>query len=62
MSGCNTASYEFISIVRNEEAGDSNPLSSARFKNVVLDNILAIEPNARAKNGIALSLGMPRNA
>jgi hypothetical protein len=29
---CNTASYEFISIVRNEEAGGSNPLSSTRFQ------------------------------
>ena len=27
-SGCNTASFEFISLVRNEEAGGSNPLTS----------------------------------
>jgi hypothetical protein len=31
-------------------------------KNVAVDDILAIEPDARAKNGIALSLGIPRNA
>jgi len=31
-------------------------------KNVVIDDILAIEPNARAKNGIAVSLGIPHNA
>jgi len=30
-SGCNTASYEFISLVRNEEAGGSNPLSSTNI-------------------------------
>ena len=29
-SGCNTASYEFIFLVRNEEAGGSNPFSSTR--------------------------------
>jgi hypothetical protein len=31
-------------------------------KNVDIDDILAIEPDARAKDGIALSLGIPRNA
>jgi hypothetical protein len=31
-------------------------------KNVAIDDILAIEPDARAKDGIALSLGIPRNA
>jgi hypothetical protein len=35
---------------------------SQRFANVVIDDILAIEPDARAKNGIALSLEIPRNA
>jgi hypothetical protein len=29
------------------------------IKNAVVDDILAIEPDARAKNGIALSLGIP---
>ena len=32
VSGCNTGSYEFISLVRNEEAGGSNPLSSTIFQ------------------------------
>jgi hypothetical protein len=31
-------------------------------KNVVIDDILATEPDARAKNGIAISLGIPGNA
>src|SRR5215472_16012273 len=31
VSGCNTMSYEFISLVRNEEAGGSNPLSSTNI-------------------------------
>jgi hypothetical protein len=29
---------------------------------MLLDNIFAIEPDAPAKNGMALSLGIPRNA
>jgi hypothetical protein len=28
VSGCSTASYRFSFLVRNEEAGGSNPLSS----------------------------------
>jgi hypothetical protein len=32
------------------------------IKNVVIDDILAIEPDARAKNGIAISLGIPGSA
>jgi len=31
-------------------------------KIVVIDDILAIELDARAKNGIAISLGIPGNA
>ena len=34
-SGCNTASYEFISLVRNKEAEGSNPFSSTRFKRLI---------------------------
>jgi hypothetical protein len=30
VSGCNTMSYEFISIVRNEEVVGSNPISSTK--------------------------------
>jgi hypothetical protein len=32
------------------------------IKNVVVDDTLAMEPDARAKNGIAISLGIPGNA
>jgi hypothetical protein len=32
------------------------------IKNVVIEDILAIEPDARAKNGIGISLGIPGNA
>jgi hypothetical protein len=32
------------------------------IKNVVIDDILAIELDARAKNGISISLGIPGNA
>src|SRR5215472_5068488 len=31
VSGCNTMSYEFISLVRNEEVVGSNPISSTRL-------------------------------
>jgi hypothetical protein len=34
VSGFSTASYEFFRLVRNEEAGGSNPLSSTIFSNL----------------------------
>jgi hypothetical protein len=36
-------------------------LTIRAIKSVVIDDILAIEPDARAKNGIAISLGIPGN-
>jgi len=33
VSGCSTTPYEFIFLVRNEEAGGSNPLSSTNVFN-----------------------------
>jgi hypothetical protein len=37
-------------------------LTTRTIKNVVIDDILAIEPDARAKNGIPIYLGIPDNA
>jgi hypothetical protein len=52
VSGCNTVSYEFIYIVRNEEVGGSSPLSSTRFHRtyIIFGNrvLLVLPANERA--------------
>jgi hypothetical protein len=42
---------------------ETHPFFTIRtIKKVVIDDILATEPDARAKDGIAISLGIPGNA
>ena len=56
-------SAERCSFVRRDAGREKRTrfFTTRTIKSVVIDDILAIEPDARAKNGIAISLGIPGN-